>query len=143
DETARAGLFGKAGGLQLRTGETLLPQVLDEHVPPLGGVPAAVALRRLPVEPALRQEFPGRPGARCGELARVERGRLGVRRDQPLLLPLLPDRRRPSLHVAQLDTGLASQPLDGLDEAQMFGLHDEPDRVATRPAAVAEIDVTR
>ncbi len=72
DQRPRPGRLGQPGGGQLLRRETLLPQMLGQQVPALGGETAAVLLGRVPAEAALGQELAGLARAGGGELVAVE-----------------------------------------------------------------------
>ena len=77
DQRAGAGRLGQAGGVQLLGGEALLPQVLGERVPRVGGETAAVPLGGVAAEAALGEELAGLARARA---CRAGRGRSRRRR---------------------------------------------------------------
>src|SRR5690606_11510021 len=106
DEVAGARLLGQASRDQLGRREALLPQVLRELVPAVGGEAAAVRLGGLLVEATLSQELPCRSGGRARQLGRIELGGGGVRCGESLALAGRLARRRPGLDVPQLDAGL-------------------------------------
>ncbi len=100
-----------------------------------------VRLRRRAIEATFQQELAGQLTVRCGQLVGVELLRQPMCLHETGPLAVLPDGRRAALLVAQLDSHVAGQPFDRLDEGQVIDLLHEPDDVAALPAAEAEPEV--
>jgi hypothetical protein len=129
---------GESGPDQFRIAELTTPQMTNQRVPGPRGEPDAELPRGSRVESSLGQELTSRGGLMgLGEQAGVELGGGDVRGHQPGPSTLRTVRNRAALLVTQRYPGPARQPLDRLGEAEVVGLHDEVDDVATHAAAEA------
>src|SRR5690606_17072683 len=138
-------LLGQPAGDDVAVGEAAPPQVPDQALPLAGRVAHAEAGGVVGLEAPLGQELAADRAVRGVELLHVELGGDPVRLDQPRAQPpvLAGAARAAAVLVAELDARLGREPLHRLGEGQVLDLLDEPDDVAARLAAEAEVQPAR